>query len=291
MSSRLFDALCMVWIMQGFNLITLNTNGLRLAPKWRAIFSRFRTLKADIIMLQETHSMSNDEKIWLAEWGGNGVFSHGRSNSKGVSILFSRGLDISITKTIKGTEGRFLILQLLKGKDKITLVNVYAPTGNEANNQTLLLGKIRETLAELEIHNLFIGGDFNVKMDDLNPPSTRTPTRDTYIAQINVLLNDYSLVDAWKSKNPTSKRGTFHRNTYSARLDYLFRPWLSPSIVVIYPHSCRASVRPLYCLHGCQYSLSFKGPGFLAFSKSSSQRQKLLRTNDQPSKADPPGGP
>lgn len=186
-------------------------------------------MNIDFIMLQETHSTPNDERIWLSEWGGDGIFSHGRSNSKGVAILFARGLDISIKKVIRDPDGRFIILQILKEQEKITLVNIYAPTSNEASSQSLLIGKIHESLAELDIHTLYLGGDFNVKLDDTN--SSSSLARDSYIEQINILLNDYSLTDIWKRKNPTSQRGTFHRNTYSARLDYLFAPeYLLPSI-------------------------------------------------------------
>lgn len=69
-------------------------------------------------MLQETHIVPNDEKIWLSEWGSKGAFSHGKTNSKGVAILFSRGLDISVSKTTRDPDGRFLILQIHKGQDK-----------------------------------------------------------------------------------------------------------------------------------------------------------------------------
>lgn len=205
----------------------------------------------------------NDEKIWLSEWGGRGSFSHGRSNSKGVAILFSRGLDISITNTIKDTEGRFLILQATQGQDKITLVNIYAPTSNEVNNQTILLGKIHDILTNLEVHNLFIAGDLNVKMDDQT--SNPTPARDTYIAQINTLMDDYSLIDVWKSKNPASKRGTFHRNTYSARLDYLFAPeYLLPSISAVQILTEPSSD---HCIVSMAVGIpsSVRGPGYWRF--------------------------
>lgn len=91
------------------------------------------------------------------------------------------------------------------------------------------MGEINETLAKLEIQNLFIGGDLNVKLDDTN--ATSTPSRDLYINQIKALIEDYALADVWRTKNLASMRGTFHRNTYSARLDYLLAPeYLIPSI-------------------------------------------------------------
>lgn len=215
----------------------------------RALFAQFRKAKADFILLQETHSTSNDEKIWLSEWGGTGVFCHGRFSAMGT--------------TVRDCDGRFLILQILTGTERVTLVNVYAPTSNEPANQTLLMGKIQEHLAELEIQNLFEGGDFNVKLDETDINST--PARDLYIAQIDELLSDYTLVDVWKRKNQLSTRGTFHRHTYSARLDYLFAPeYLLSSI-----SSAQITPEPLsdHCAVSMQVNIptSPRGPGYWRF--------------------------
>lgn len=126
--------------------------------------------------------------------------------------------------------------------------------------------QIHEALTELEIENLVIGGDFNTKMDDSTSNSSQA--RDLYVAQIKTLLNDFSLTDVWKTKNPTSTRGTFHRNTYSARLDYLFAPeYLIPSIsdVQILPE-------PLsdHCIVSMAVNIpsTLRGPGYWRFDNS-----------------------
>lgn len=215
-------------------------------------------------MLQETHSIPNDEKIWLSEWGASAFFCHGKSNSKGVSILFPRGSNITVSNSIKDPDGRFLILQAHKGDESLTLVNVYAPTSSDANNQTLVMGRICELLENLVIQNLFIGGDFNIKLDDLSSGSS--PARDSYINQIRVLLNDYTLVDVWKRKNPASTRGTFHRNTYSARLDYLFAPeYLLPSISSIQILPEPLSDHCVVCMDVAIHSTP-RGPGYWRFN-------------------------
>lgn len=86
--------------MEGTKIISLNTNGMRLTSKRRALFKKCVNSDADFIFLQEVHSTPSDEKIWLSEWSGNGVFSHGRSNSCGVCILFKRGSTPDISQTI-----------------------------------------------------------------------------------------------------------------------------------------------------------------------------------------------
>lgn len=86
--------------MDTYTITTLNSNGMRLAPKRRALFANLRRIKADFYMLQETHSTQGEEITWRAEWGGHAVFSHGRSNSRGVAILFDRGITPTISPMV-----------------------------------------------------------------------------------------------------------------------------------------------------------------------------------------------
>lgn len=118
--------------MENLNLVTLNANGMRSLTKRRAIFNDLRNTKSDIIFLQETHCNTQEEKIWLSEWGGPGYFCHGKSNARGVGILFSRSFNPKIQEQITDEEGRLLVLQITTGDNIITLANLYAPTQNEA---------------------------------------------------------------------------------------------------------------------------------------------------------------
>lgn len=214
-----------VFTKENLKLISLNTNGLRIPAKRRAIFNDLRTHKPDICLLQETHSTVNDQKIWTSEWGGRTFFSHGRSNSKGVCFLFARDFDIPVTFSYADPNGRLAIIQFALKGETITLVNIYAPTQSEAHEQINFIIKCEEILAGLEIQNLYLGGDFNIQLDAVNT-SQRNPQANgtSYRTHIQELMNDYSLMDTWKVKNPKSTRGTFHRSAYSARLDY----WLIP---------------------------------------------------------------
>lgn len=208
-SSHSYTQTTLHWMMNEFKLVTLNVNGLRLAPKRKALFLKVRNTKADYVFLQEIHSTQQDQRIWLSQWGRQGIFAHGKSNSRGVCILFKQGLNPQITHTISDPEGRFLIVQIQRDEDIITLLNVYAPTQNDAINQLSLINDIHEKLGNLQIHTLLIAGDFNVQLGSTN--TNVSPNTARYIDQIHALLEDYSLLDAWKHKYPTSKKGTFHR--------------------------------------------------------------------------------
>jgi len=50
-------------------LLSFNLRGLSNFKKRRAIFSRRRKQKADLIFLQETHSSKERETQWKKEWG------------------------------------------------------------------------------------------------------------------------------------------------------------------------------------------------------------------------------
>lgn len=247
--------------MEDLKIISLNANGLILAPKRKALFFKLRKSNADFIFLQETHSTQQDQRIGLSEWGGHGIFAHGRSNSRGVSILFKHGATPSTIHTISDPEGRFLIAQIQRNEEHITLVNAYAPTQNEANNQVEFINKLHETWGNLEIHTLITAGDDKVLNSQTNT------SRASYINHIQALLQDYNLADVWREKNPSSKKGTFHRGQYSALLDYLFLPChLLPSVL-----SIKIVPEPLsdHCMLEIQENeITNKcGPGFWRFNK------------------------
>lgn len=214
--------------------LSLNTNGLRVQAKRRALFNDFRQSKTDIVFLQETHSTPVDTKIWSSEWGAKVIYAHGRSNSKGVAILFKRGFNPQIYKIIQDPEGRFLIAQILLEGEHLTLINIYAPTQNEGSEQVTFLENLNSIIDDLDILEVFMAGDFNIQLHQKSRQSTtgitsgdqlRSPShRDRYITSLKNLLDQYHLGDAWTHKFPQSKQSTFHRGSQKSTLDYWFIP-------------------------------------------------------------------
>lgn len=102
---------------------------------------------------------------------------------------------------------------------------------------------------------MILGGDFNIQLDK-QPEKSRqqrlSPT--SYRTQLLTLLDEYHLADAWKLKNPKSTRGTFHRQIYSARLDYLFI-----SEFLILP-TTKVAITPEPLSDHSQISIYFKTP-------------------------------
>ncbi len=91
-----------------------NVNGLADNTKRVAVFNKLKRKGQAIFLLQETHSTSLMERNWKRDWGGGDiVFSHGTSNSRGVAILFSEEYTGKIVKKYCDGDGRFIILDIL----------------------------------------------------------------------------------------------------------------------------------------------------------------------------------
>lgn len=124
------------------------------------------------------------------------------------------------------------------------------------------MNNIHSVLDSLEVNNIIMGGDFNTQLD------SSTTTRDVYPKALEALLEEYSLVDVWRRKNPSSKRGTFHRGSYSSRLDYIFaQECFLPSIssIAISPESLSDHCRVIMEVDAPKIT---RGPGFWRFDNT-----------------------
>ena len=147
--------------------MSLNTRGLANEEKRRSIFGYCRA-RADIIALQETHSTQELCKIWSAEWGGKIIFSHGRSDARGVCVLISPSLNCKYFTKYIDENGRLLIVEIkLEGDFTFVLVNVYAPNKDSPE----FFNNLRNKLAHTCERKVVIGDfnlTFNIQLDRLN---------------------------------------------------------------------------------------------------------------------------
>ena len=71
------------------NIFSFNTRGLGDRKKLCAVFLWLKSKGEGLFLLQECHSVSNAEHLWLQYWDGRVIFSHGESNARGVAILIT----------------------------------------------------------------------------------------------------------------------------------------------------------------------------------------------------------
>ena len=202
-------------------VVSMNVRGLRNEQKRLQLFLYIKKLKYDVIMLQETHTEQTDEEQWKRQWGGNIIFSHKDSASRGCAILFSKRTDVEVNKTSVCSQGRYVVIDSIVNKKQLLLANIYAP--NEDDPQFFL-----DLFNVLGLHNYadrIIAGDFNLvfdtKIDALNRKNNNQKARKVLLQ----LFEDSMMTDVWRRSNPNTFQFTWHRrkpyDTY-ARLDYIF---------------------------------------------------------------------
>ena len=196
--------------------------GLSNFRKRRTIFLWSRKRKADLVFLQETHSIAATENQWKNEWGSEMISSHGSSNSQGVAILFKNGIDCSINHKIVDPEGRYIILKACI--QDYVLTNAYAP--NKDKDQVNFFNNLLSILQNKNldsVDNIILGEDLNCPLDPLLDKKGGASTkRKSVISCIEDFKGKLDLVDIWRSKNPDVKSFTWSQKSppVFCRLDY-----------------------------------------------------------------------
>lgn len=123
--------------------------------------------KSHITLIQETHSTESTAKIWEIEWGGQAIFYHGSSRSRGVAILFGRNFSPKILKKEKDEHGRILAVDIEVEGDIYTLVSLYAPTQDKPWLQAEFMDNLESILESMDSDNLILRGYLNLILDPL----------------------------------------------------------------------------------------------------------------------------
>ena len=188
---------------------SLNVRGLSNDVKRRETFNWLRNKKHSVYFLQEVHSSSETEKLWLAEWGYIGLFSSLSSSRAGVCILFNNNFAFEILKYYSDPEGRFITVDI-KTQDKIiTLQNIYAPN-NDARD---FFKNVFNNLSTFECEHIVLGGDFNLVQNI--PKDKKAGNQTTHfksLEEIEMLKENMDLTDIWRDLHPRTQRFTWRRN-------------------------------------------------------------------------------
>ncbi len=118
--------------------------------------------RADVVCLQETHSLPQDVEQWKNEWDGDIYFSHGQGNARGVCIMIKPGLLHTIHTVVCDDMGRYIMLDLTLFDRRLTVMNIYAPNTDNPD----FITDIAQILETLENDDRIIVGDFNCILDD-----------------------------------------------------------------------------------------------------------------------------
>ena len=135
-------------------ILSFNAQGLQTNRKRKKVMHWLKKKKANVYLLQETHSTEGDEITWKENWGSEVLFSHGNTESRGVSICFLKDFDYTIKKTIRDGEGRYIILDMEINSTRTVIANIYAPNSDDVS----FFNKVIEEISALDCVNVIWGG-------------------------------------------------------------------------------------------------------------------------------------
>ena len=263
-----------------FNFITHNVKGLGDKKKRHKQFKwlQDQVRNKGVIFMQETHSCSETQKKWIEGFGKNNnlLFSHGKSNARGVAIGFCGNLDYELIKTVTDTEGRFLIVEAKINKEIYVLVNFY--NENDEANQLKLFEKLEKSLekfTDMDQKEMILAGDFNFVFDlQLDADGGNPKLKKNSIARFLKSKEKYDIIDIWRVRNKNAKKYTFRQRHATGilqrRLDFIFvSNKLQYSIKDVEIGTAFASDHsPLKMSVMAANNDNQKGPGFWKFNKS-----------------------
>ena len=174
-------------------------------------------LKADIILMQETHLLQTEDKT-LTDPNFNQIFSSCyNSRQRGVSILVHKRLLFTLNNMTTDPEGRYIIIQATI----FNKLNLYAPN----NDDPAFFHTVFSQISDLSANSTtIIGGDFNTALN----PSVDRSGNSKQIKQsqsakiIQEYMEDFGLGDGWRLKNPTKREYPLFSSVHKSfsRIDF-----------------------------------------------------------------------
>ena len=262
-------------------IISLNVRGIRNEIKRRTIFNYCRD-RADISCLMETHSDEKSIKSWILEWGGKMIYAHGETDSKGVCILFKRGLDINITKTVIDENGRFAAAKITYNSCDFMLCSTYAP--NKDNPQFFV--DLVEKTFDISENRIFIG-DFNVTMEAIDRRGLGS-NNEKACEVLHEIMTEMNLTEIWRDRNPGVQTFSYQRRKptiAASRIDYalISRGFDNQIASCFYIPSIRTDHRSFFM--SIHFSDHQRGRGYWKFNDSMLRNetfvQELLKNLEQ----------
>lgn len=112
--------------------ITHNVRGFNSSHKLKKTFTNYKTLGAQIILLQETHFASNKHPTFFHRSYKQAFYTLYQTKCRGVVIFFHNSFPLEVKQVYKDPDGRFLIIKGLVVGQELTIANVYVPNVAQA---------------------------------------------------------------------------------------------------------------------------------------------------------------
>lgn len=203
-------------------IISYNVREFNACVKRANILGELKLLKAEVVMLQETHLSTNrNQTIYSREFPEWYYSDSPIRGARGVAIGFARGTRFELEERLSDPEGRYLFLKGKINGLKYSLANIYGPNKNTYRTVMAILTKF-ETF---KTGRAIVGGDFNLCLDpERDCTSHARGKRGMWPEKLKKKLHQLQLVDVWRIQQGDIRDYTFYfpvHGTYS-RLDFFF---------------------------------------------------------------------
>ena len=203
-----------------FRILSINARGIANDKKRRTIFD-FHRNNADILIIQETHSTAECERIWRNEWGGKIIFSHGSGSARGIAMLMTEKVSQHMQNIEVSIEGRYIMADICHDQQIVTIAAIYAP--NE--NNRIFFQELAEKLRTRQEKKIIVG-DFNltlnVELDRKNTYCNNETAKD----ELENLMDEFLLRDPWRERNGEKREYSWFKkqergeDRKASRIDY-----------------------------------------------------------------------
>jgi exonuclease III len=190
---------------------SLNVNGLQVKKKRDLVFKELSKFTGEILMLQETHTSTFDEKTYKIKWGKNIFFSHGTTQSRGVCTILPIGFKGECEQIYSDLNGRILVIKIVLDNIEYILANIYAPVSSFEQEQMEMMANLINELEPYMHSNLILAGDWNVYLNDQLDKKSKSGNKcvnSKYRDMVNLFMDNFDLTDCWRMTHPSMKRYT-----------------------------------------------------------------------------------
>lgn len=207
--------------MAKLHVISWNINGLNGQFKRAACLDVLRRQLVDVAFIQESHLRTKDTQRFANKYYYVAASASLNSKTRGSLIVLKRSLSLNIVGKYGSEDGRVSYIKTIISGRKFAFISIYAPSQYEPD----FFPKLTTVLAQLHDFSLIIGSDMNaclsLALDKSVQHSTSTQLRAS--KDMKDVLSVLSLVDLYRTINPTSKQYTFYsaRHQTFSRIDYI----------------------------------------------------------------------
>ncbi len=215
------------------NIVSLNCKGLADKSKRKRLFKHLVKIKADVVLLQETHTTPATAATYKNEWS---MFSShhdsvwhssnedNANRSCGVAILVRSFLATPIIESLNDDKGRVLNTKTVIQNKLHQIINIYAPD-NFKNRPHFFQNLNKHVFPDSTI---ILGGDFNMVEDPkMDRRGGLLTARQKYgLVDLDSFKQEFDLADAWRERNQHQREYTWFSpdRAVASRLDRFYLP-------------------------------------------------------------------